>query len=72
MPTITLRGGPGDTPCSECDGEGEVWIETGGSDPDVWVAGVGEYRACAWCHGTGRELRPIPVEDLHALLGRRP
>ena len=59
--TVTVRAQPGDEPCPECDGTGE----DGGQEGDEFVR-AGQ---CAWCHGSGRRLRPIPVQVLVAALG---
>lgn len=59
--SITLRASPGDEPCPECDGTGEDEDQEG----DEFV----RDGDCVWCHGSGRRLRPIPVQVLAAVLG---
>lgn len=39
-------------PCSECEGEGDIYTSRyGGNDPDVWRVGI-----CEACSGEGHQI----------------
>lgn len=64
--TITLRATPSATPCPECDGTGEANHYT----EDNWPCLSGWD--CAWCHGSGKALIPIPVGETESIVTTGP
>jgi hypothetical protein len=62
MPWPILRASPTDDPCRECDGTGEIDVPA----HEPWLPGMSVWD-CVWCHGSGRVLRPIPVERIAEL-----
>jgi len=52
--SVVLHARPSTETCEHCNGDGSSWVVLGFSDDAEW-------RECEWCHGTGRELIPIPV-----------
>ncbi len=61
MSFVELRAQPGEAPCLECEGTGEV--DSPADEP--WWPGMSVWD-CVWCRGTGRVLRPIPVAKIVA------
>lgn len=66
MNAVELHAKPSGEVCEECDGTGESEYPL----DEPWM-GCSSVWDCPWCHGTGRKLAPIPVDEVRRALEER-